>query len=112
MIHAFTVAAFLCALVSRVALALKGAFCIDAVAISTQPDVLALINVCLGKRRDMHYVQSPAPLNHSLSNLVQVKPCKYEVSITYHCNLCCQKMGGNPHCTSSGKYQGGSHSAH
>lgn len=129
MIHAFTVAAFLCALVSRVALTLEGAFCIDAVAISTQPDVLTLINVCLGKGKtcimfkfaehmllsDFEYLLSSSapkqPLNHSWSNLVQAKPCKYMTSITYHCNLCCLKMGGNPHCTSSDKYQGGSHSA-
>jgi len=49
MIHAFTVAAFLCALVSRVALALEGALRVDAVAVSTQPDVLTLVNVCLGE---------------------------------------------------------------
>lgn len=47
--HAFTVAALLCALVSRVALTLKGALCIDALAVRTQSDVLALINVCVGE---------------------------------------------------------------
>lgn len=49
-VHAFTVAAFLCALVSRVALTLEWALCIDAVAISTQPDVLTLIDVCSNKK--------------------------------------------------------------
>lgn len=48
--HAFTVAALLCALVSRVALTLEGALCIDALAVRTQPDVLTLINVCGGNK--------------------------------------------------------------
>lgn len=38
-------AAFLRALVSRVTLTLEGALCIDAEAISTQPDILTLVNV-------------------------------------------------------------------
>ena len=42
-------AAFLCALVPRVALALEGPLCVDAAAVSTQPGVLTLINVCLGE---------------------------------------------------------------
>lgn len=46
---AFAVAAFLRALESRVALALEGAFCVDAAAVSAQPEVLALINVCSGE---------------------------------------------------------------
>lgn len=50
-------AAFLCALVSRVALALEGAFCIDAVAVSTQPDVLTLINVCFGGGKNTQSVK-------------------------------------------------------
>lgn len=48
MTRAFAVAAFLRALESRVALALEGAFRVDAAAVSTQPEVLALINVCSG----------------------------------------------------------------
>lgn len=64
MSHAFTVAAFLCTLVSWVALTLERAFCIDAVAISTKPNVLTLINVCLGKGE------------HALcSNLQNTIPC-------------------------------------
>ncbi len=51
-------AAFLCALVSWVALALEGAFCIDAVAVSTQPDVLTLINVCLGEGKTCNLSKS------------------------------------------------------
>lgn len=39
-------AALLCALVARVALALEGALSVDALAIRTQPHVLALVNVC------------------------------------------------------------------
>lgn len=73
MIHAFTVAAFLCALVSRVALALKGALCIDAVAISTQPDVLALINVCFGKK-EKHALCSISSTIKSLTK--QLRPGK------------------------------------
>lgn len=38
-------ASLLCALVSWVALALEGAICIDAAAVSTQPNVLTLIDV-------------------------------------------------------------------
>lgn len=41
-------AAFLRALESRVALALEGAFRVDATAVSTQPEVLTLVNVCSG----------------------------------------------------------------
>lgn len=41
----FTVAALLCALVSWVAVALEGAFCVDAAAISTQSNVRTLVNV-------------------------------------------------------------------
>lgn len=44
-------AAFLSPLVSWEALALEGAFCVDAVTISTQSDVLALVDVCLGAVR-------------------------------------------------------------
>lgn len=44
-------AAFLCALVSRIALALEGAFCVNAEAVSTQPDILTLIYVCLRERK-------------------------------------------------------------
>lgn len=44
-------AAFLRALESRVALALEGAFCVDAAAVSAQPEVLALIDVCSGEGR-------------------------------------------------------------
>lgn len=47
--RAFAVAAFLRALESRVALALEGAFRVDAAAVSTQPEVLALVNVCSGE---------------------------------------------------------------
>lgn len=64
-IHAFTVAALLCALVSRVALALERAFRIDAAAVGTQPDVLALIDVCLGKRQNMQSVARQRTPNHS-----------------------------------------------
>lgn len=46
MIPAFAVAAFLRALESRVALALEGAFRVDAAAVSAQPEVLALVDVC------------------------------------------------------------------
>lgn len=48
MVRAFAVAAFLRALESRVALALEGAFRVDAAAVSTQPEVLTLVNVCTG----------------------------------------------------------------
>jgi len=41
------VAALLCALVSRVALALEGAIRVDAAAISAQPNIRTLVNVCL-----------------------------------------------------------------
>lgn len=44
--RAFAVAALLCALVARVALALEGALSVDALAICTQPHVLTLVNIC------------------------------------------------------------------
>lgn len=65
-IHAFTVAALLCALVSRVTLALERAFRVDASAVGTQPDVLTLIDVCLGeKRQNMQSVARQWTANHS-----------------------------------------------
>lgn len=63
MIRAFAVAALLRALVSWVALALEGALGINAAAISAQPDILALVNVCQGRNRQ--YVQSS---EHVISN--------------------------------------------
>lgn len=45
LINIFTVAAFLCALVSRVALALERALCVDATPIGTEPRIFALINI-------------------------------------------------------------------
>lgn len=42
----FTVATLLRALVSWVTMTLKGAFCVDAVTVSTQPNVCTLVNVC------------------------------------------------------------------
>lgn len=50
-IRAFAVAALLRALESGVALALEGAFCVDAAAVSAQTEVLALVNVCPERRR-------------------------------------------------------------
>lgn len=49
-IRAFAVAALLRALESGVALALEGAFCVDATAVSAQTEVLALVDVCSGRR--------------------------------------------------------------
>lgn len=46
-IHAFAVAAFLRPLVARVALTLEGSLGIDAAAVRAQPDVLALVDVCV-----------------------------------------------------------------
>lgn len=53
LIDIFTVAAFLRALVSRVALALERALCVDAAAVGTEPNILALINIaaCFAVRR-------------------------------------------------------------
>lgn len=45
LIDIFTVAAFLCALVSRVALALERALCVDATPVGTEPSIFALINI-------------------------------------------------------------------
>lgn len=45
LIDIFTVAAFLCALVSRVALALERALCVDATPVGTEPRIFTLINI-------------------------------------------------------------------
>lgn len=45
LINIFTVAAFLCTLVSRVALTLERAICVDALTVGTQPSIFTLINI-------------------------------------------------------------------
>lgn len=45
LIDIFTVAAFLCALVSREALTVERTICVNATTVGTQPSILALINI-------------------------------------------------------------------
>lgn len=84
--RAFAVAAFPCSLVSRVALALEGAFGVATATVSTQPDVLTLINVCWWKAkavrmRNVDDATSPSiPCRiHGTESLLSHSGAKWEI---------------------------------